>query len=122
MSNANPWRRLPSRPPYVLPEDRAAILSFNRRASPITRIHTALLPEPFLGALEAHVVLLNLNPGYAPENHRVHRRPSFSRTLRRTLRGSDQPYPFYYLDPEPHGGGYRWWRTRLGALTSATSE
>lgn len=98
------------------------MLDFNRRANPATRIHTGLLPEPFLGLLGARVVLLNLNPGYAPENHRVHRRPSFSRALRRTLRGTDQPYPFYYLDPEPDGGGYRWWRSRLKALTSATSD
>lgn len=60
--------------------------------------------------------------GYAPENRRVHRRPSFSRAVRRTLRGTDQPYPFYYLDPEPDGAGYRWWRGRLSALTSATSD
>lgn len=97
-------------------------MSFNRRANQMTRIHTTLLPEPFLGPLDARVVLLNLNPGYAPENHRVHRRPSLSRVLRRTLRGTDQPYPFYYLDPEPDGGGYRWWRRRLSALTAATSD
>ncbi len=98
------------------------MLNFNRRASALTRIHTGLLPEPFLGPLDAQVILLNLNPGFAPENHRVHRRPSFSGAVRRTLRGTDQPYPFYYLDPEPDGGGYRWWRSRLRALTSATSN
>jgi hypothetical protein len=88
----------------------------------MTRIHTALLPEPFLGSFDAQVLLLNLNPGYAPENHEVHRRPSFVRALRRTLRGTGQPYPFYYLDPTPDGGGHRWWRSRLKALTTATSE
>jgi hypothetical protein len=122
MPNANPWRLLPSRAPYILPEDRAPVLNFNRRASSLTRIHTAMLPEPFLGPVDAPVVLLNLNPGYAPENRRVHRRPGFSRAVRRTLRGADHPYPFYYLDPEPDGGGYRWWRSRLSALTSATSD
>lgn len=107
MSRMNPWRRLPARAPYVLAKDRAAVLDFNRRANPATRIHTGLLPEPFLGPLDARVVLLNLNPGYAPENHRVHRRPSFSRALRRTLRGTDQPYPFYSITPRNCPDGFQ---------------
>jgi hypothetical protein len=122
MLNTNPWRRLPTHAPYVLPEDRVAVLAFNRRANPMLRIRTALLPEPFLGPLDARVLLLNLNPGYAPENHRVHRRPSFVRALRRTLRGTDHGYPFYYLNPDEDGGGHRWWRSRLQALVSETSN
>jgi hypothetical protein len=53
MLNGNPWRRLPTHAPYVLPEHRVAVLAFNRRANPMLRIRAALLPEPFLGPLDA---------------------------------------------------------------------
>jgi hypothetical protein len=97
-------------------------MDFNRRANSAVRIHTKLLPEPFLGRFDADVILLNLNPGFAPENIGVHRRPDFVRVVRRTLRGTPQPYPFYYLDPEKDGGGFRWWHSRLAHLICETSE
>jgi len=41
----------------VLDGDRDAIEEFNRRARPDFRIETDLLPEPFVGRLDAHVDL-----------------------------------------------------------------
>src|SRR4051812_1495228 len=54
----NPWRDLPSRPPYVLPEDAPRL-----RGQP--GIHLDVMPCPYLGApTGASVFVLNLNPSY----------------------------------------------------------
>ena len=63
MSLDNPWTHLPTRAPFVLREDREAIESFNRRTRLETQIETALLPVPFVGRIDAPVILLLLKPG-----------------------------------------------------------
>ena len=75
----NPWCSLPQRPPYFLPEDRAAIDEFNARprTSIQYRIEPDVLPEPYVGSVNAPVVLLNLNPGFAEENRRTHKGAAF---------------------------------------------
>lgn len=60
----NPWASIPDYAPFVLDADAALIASFNASASEDHRIRLDVPPEPFLGNLEANVVLLNLNPGY----------------------------------------------------------
>jgi hypothetical protein len=97
------------RAPFVLAEDEAAVADFNRRASDRIRLQLSLLPEPFVGRLDAPILLLNLNPGYTEDDRAVHRRASFRSLVRGCHRQECMPYRNYYLNPEVSGGGAGWW-------------
>lgn len=63
----NPWGSLTKRAPYVLQED-APIVRVHNRQRDLNEAHEILLdepPEPFLGPMDAPVVVLQLNPGVA---------------------------------------------------------
>ena len=131
----NPWRKLPAAPDFVLPGDRAAIEAANlknaRRKHNAWRYHyhLELLPVPYIGNLDAPVVLFTLNPGYTPakrgdgncnddwwyahsaELHDAHRGNFHERAL---------PYPMIFLDPKfaDHPGG-RYWTARMRDLIDA---
>ena len=62
----NPWPALPSEAPFVLPDDQEAIARFNVSAPERTRLELTLLPEPFVGSVDASVGLLTLNLGVQP--------------------------------------------------------
>jgi len=66
----NPWLRLPERAPHILPEDEAAVTTFNSRlrADDDRRFDLELMPEPFIGCRRAPVVILMHNPGKAPSD------------------------------------------------------
>jgi hypothetical protein len=110
---ANPWTRLPRRPPYVLDEDAALVAAFNARAKPEHRIDMTLLPEPFVGRHDAPVVLLNLNPGWKPSNAATHSQPHFVARSRGNLEQAVAPYPFFLLDPTIQAHGILWWSRKL---------
>ena len=112
----NPWTQLPTRVPFVLREDRDAIEAFNQRARPKTRIETDLLPMPFVGRIEAPVILLLLNPGVVDESYIVHRIAQFRRAVRACHRQDPVEYPNYFLDPKTEGPGVEWWTRALGYL------
>jgi len=120
--NHNPWISLPDQAPYVLAEDRAAVEIFNTRAKPQHALMLELLPEPWMGRLDAPVVVLALNPGYSPGDHQLHADPRFRSTVRATLAGESTPYPFYYLAPSVDSPGHRWCQQRLKALVTAVGE
>jgi hypothetical protein len=103
----------PDAPPYVLPEDAEFIERFNLTARPEHRIHLDDLPEPFLGAADAAVVLLNLNPGHKAHIVGNHKQPEFQRANLAQLELRPREYPFYMLDPAVQfDGDYRWWSKR----------
>ena len=77
----NPWLALPSRAPYVLPEDRSAVERFNRTAAAPVRLETSLLPEPYVGRVDAPVVLLTLNPGVSPGDFALHTDSAFQQRV-----------------------------------------
>jgi len=115
----NPWRRLPSRPPYVLEEDRDRIRTFNASAKVEHQIQEALFPEPFLGAPRAPVVLLNLNPGYNADADPVHHgKALFAKRSRENLRHTETAHPFYLIDPGlvPIRDRTAWWDKKLRCL------
>src|SRR5690348_10710166 len=119
----NPWLDLPSEPPYVLPCDRLPVEVFNRStASKDLKINLRLRPDPFLGRPDAPIVVLALNPGLSDQDAASHRRPEFRRRLLSCLRHETVEYPFYYLDPEEHGPGTRWWCRAVGALMEKTDR
>ncbi|MCG3181442.1 MAG: hypothetical protein BIFFINMI_03838 [Phycisphaerae bacterium] len=113
----NPWRRLPRKAPYLLPEDKALILKFNESAREGVEFHYDLLPEPFLGRPDAPVVLLNKNPGYSPNDLATHTDPAFATKARGNLLHKGAAFPFYLLDPaEVRALGYKWWTGKLKSL------
>ena len=116
MSLDNPWTHLPTRAPFVLREDREAIESFNRRTRLETQIETALLPVPFVGRIDAPVILLLLNPGVRDESYISHRIARHRRSVRACHRQDSVEYPNYFLDPKTEGPGVKWWTRALGKL------
>jgi len=110
---ANPWLELSTSPPYVMPEDAAAIEAFNRVADVRHRVDLTLLPEPFLGRPDAPLVVLGLNPGWNPADAAVHADATFSRRSRQNLEQAESAFPFYLLDPSLDAPGHRWWGNKL---------
>lgn len=118
MTVRNPWAHLPSDPPYVLESDRHLVERHNARRAEKYQFQTGLLPEPFVGRLNAPVVFLNLNPGYAKQDATDYSTPRrhdmLSRNLTHELPDSEA---FYYLTDEFRDtGGWRWWHKKLAPL------
>lgn len=112
----NPWSALPEKSPYVLASDAALIEAFNARSTERHKFDISLLPEPFFGSLAASVVVLNLNPGWSPDDAAVHAKPEFCRMSRLSLQHQLLPYPFLHLQPDGDTPGSRWWRHRTREL------
>jgi hypothetical protein len=116
MTIKNPWLDVPDVAPFVLAADREGIARFNRTASEETRVDLNLLPEPFQGNPEAHIVLLGLNPGLSIEDAGIHEEGGFAKRLRANHAHERADFPFYLLHPEVKGPGRRWWERRLRRL------
>lgn len=117
----NPWRDLPEDPPFVLPQDLAAVNDHNGHVQEDEhKFRTGVLPEPFLGRPDGDVVFLNLNPGYTPGDELVHADPAHGQALRSMLRHERELHPMYLLDPAfaDKPGGV-WWRKRLRVLAES---
>ena len=96
--DTNPWLLLPTEPPYVLPEDREEVEKFNctpgRNPDHVLRVNE-LLPEPFIGAKDAPVLLLSNNPGLG--DNICHRQADDFRTaMLNNLRHIETDWPFVY--------------------------
>lgn len=130
MAIDNPWSELPKRPPYVLPMDRAGVEAHERRlrglgsaAQEKFRLHTELLPTPFLGNPAAPVVLLNLNPGFSEQDEADYALPAFRRAATRNLTHEVEGMPFFTIDSSlPATSSYKWWRSRLGGPIKDAGE
>lgn len=107
----NPWENLPTNPPYILPEELRAVDNFNERCNKQEcKILTHLLPDPYLGNIDAPVVLLNLNPGYNGSEDELHKRAEFIKVCRNNLLHGETKWSNYYFDPHFHNTeGYKWW-------------
>lgn len=112
----NPWIDLPQAMPYIVAADEEKLTGFNARAPENQRYDTSLFPEPFFGSLNAPVVVLNLNPGWSPDDAAVHADPTFAAMSRNSLRHELNPYPFLHLQPTGDTPGGRWWRQRTREL------
>jgi hypothetical protein len=115
----NPWRELPSSPPYVLPEDSAPVAALNSRGSDATKYDLNLFPEPFFGRPDAPVVVLNLNPGWHESDSALHASAPFASLARRSLLHSLEPYPFLHLQPGMQTLGARYWNRKARPLIEA---
>ena len=117
----NPWPSLPASPPFVLTDDKRAIEAFNQKARKHAIIQTNMLPEPFVGSLNAPVFVLLENPGAGggEEDFALHRQPDFQRRVRACHRQLPSQFPHYFLDPDTEGPGARWTRQKLKPLVEA---
>lgn len=118
--NRNPWGALPKEPPYVLSMDRTALEAWNAKASPQTKVHTALVPDPPLGdPLTGAVVVLALNPSLDNDTAQRHRDPWLQEQMRTAM---TEPRDLFWLRDElATTDGGRWWRNKLAPLIQATS-
>jgi hypothetical protein len=115
----NPWDDLPTTPPYVLPDDREQVLAFNDRPGrlPIHKLQLQLLPEPYIGRVDAPIVVLKLGPAYSPLDTRFTEDPRCREVWRRNALHETLDYPFYPLDPFlAWTSSAAWWSRRLGQL------
>ena len=75
----NPWTEFQNNPKQdylILEADKLVVDKFNETANEKFRIHTEIMPAPFMGnVLEAQVLLLLLNPGFDEEEERKNQTP-----------------------------------------------
>jgi hypothetical protein len=128
----NPWKEVPSEPPYVPPSDLGRVTSHNlsilRRPNPDDeRLHTELLPNPYGGDPDAPVVLLMSHPGFSEDDHIAHESSTFHAATRANLLHEPTDWPLYALNPDFQGTpAWDWWTNftnplarRVGAETVA---
>jgi hypothetical protein len=108
----NPWKHLPKTQPYLLKTDRDIIELFNKKnKGKDCMIKSELLPEPYLGKINAEIILLNLNPGFSESDKEFHQNNRYFREIcRKNLFHKDFEYSFYLLDPKiSDSPGHKWW-------------
>jgi hypothetical protein len=107
----NPWLRLPSQPPFVLPEDREGAAKHS----------TNLIPGPWYGPIKtAPVIALLKSPGENPQDYEDIQDPEFRRLSLGQLTG-DAPF-FWHLPEWGHTAAGQYWGPRLRGLIDATSN
>ena len=112
----NPWLNLDLRdmasPRYVHPADEAVVSAYEaKRRGPDFELATHLFPEPWVGRLDAPVLLLLANPGVAEREGNPKWIPSAAERQRAsaTMRQKKLDVPYYWLDEELTGtDGYDW--------------
>lgn len=120
----NPWIKLPEQPPYLLPEDQPLVARHNKQVEAIYQFHPEVLPEPYLGRVDAPIVLLNANPGFSMETAPFFGQPHVQRFARCNLLHEKLEYPFFLLDPalDATQSGARWWSEKLKPLLQKVSR
>lgn len=121
----SPWKDLPKIAPFILAEDNTGVSDFNTRAKGTAfEIMLDQMPQPYIGDPYAPVLLLNLNPGYAPDASSHLTQKLFAETARINLDHVFGEYPFYPLDPALAGSpsGHEWWSLILGPLIRASGR
>ena len=120
----NPWCNLPAMSPYFLPEDTSDLRVANARWGPQHNfyLHDDVLPEPFVGAMDAPVVLLSNNPGYTEESLPLRNDPMFKARMRKNLLHEQLDFPLLFLAPEFTDRGRKWWKQKTKALISVFGQ
>ena len=126
--NENPWKHLPEKPPFVLPEDKDVVEAFNRTAPQDLRLNLEIVPAPFVGCRQAPLVLLgNISTVTgdditADESEADNRREKLRDRRLKDLRSPhhshnggpcDEPCLFLEQKPDFMSAGHRWWERRL---------
>lgn len=113
----SPWRNLPTKPKYILPED----LDFIQKHHNFPHLRLDMLPGQFAGGLDkAEIVFLALNPGFDERDTGVDLAlPGFPEAI---LENQNDPFgsPFYYFNSGfEQTAGYEWWAKKLKPLMQA---
>ena len=98
----NPWTQCNlNKPKYILDGDRAAITAIEARLEQskaqekhkeARRLQLELFPEPFIGRVDAPIVLLGLNPEFKNDDPSWHQRPVMREAVTSNL--TQQPQDF----------------------------
>jgi hypothetical protein len=114
----NPWTQLPAAAPFLLAEDAGIVEKHNSRRKEDHQFRLDTLPEPFMGPLDAPVVLLNLNPGFDPSDLPNYAPAPRASMMRKSLTHELAPdQAFYFLTDEFRDtGGWWWWTRKLKPL------
>ena len=101
--NENPWIHLPTEPPYILPKDKAVVELFNRTADVKHLLEVGkLIPEAFVGARDAPVILLSNNPGFKDEEVAAKQDAAYCERMRRNLIHEPARLPLLLSPPRLH--------------------
>ena len=87
--------------------------SFPLKAKDEVRFCNELLPDPYIGSLNAEFLVLALNPGLSDDDYKTHSDESFRKHYKNNLYQQKSDYPFYYLNPELDCPGAKWWQNKL---------
>ena len=118
----NPWQSLPNISPFVLPDDALTVAAHNARCDDRYRVQLGVVPEPYIGRIDAPVVFLNINPGWNEIHDPINSvRPAFVTRHAANLFHRPMTFPFYLLDPDLAPFRTTWWEKRLRELIEATS-
>ena len=118
----NPWKELPEQSPYILPQESSVISEFRARCKKNYQIQSQILPEPYIGNVDAPIYLLSLNPGYSDKDLHWHSKKNFKSAIKSNLLHEPIDYPFYFLNPEfRESPGAAWWQGKLKRLIFDTT-
>ena len=123
----NPWSEFldnPKQDYLILNDDRIVVDCFNENAKEEYRIHTKIMPAPFMGnVLDSPVLLLLLNPGFDEEEERKGYYKLFRDYWEKEIQ-HEHPVPdlplFCLEDKYTQFSDY--WKRRLRFLIEATSK
>lgn len=123
----NPWNEFldnPKQDHLILNDDRIVVDRFNENAKEEYRIHTEIMPAPFMGnVLDSPVLLLLLNPGFDEEEERKDYYKLFRHYWEKEIQ-HEHPVPglplFCLEDKYTQFSDY--WKKRLRFLIEATSK
>lgn len=123
----NPWSEFldnPKQDYLILNDDRIVVERFNENAKEEYRIHTEIMPAPFMGnVLDSPVLLLLLNPGFDEEEERKDYYKLFRHYWEKEIQ-HEHPVPglplFCLEDKYTQFSDY--WKRRLRFLIEATSK
>jgi len=123
----NPWIEFQNNTKqdyFVLDADKFVIDKFNETANEAFRIHTEIMPAPFMGnVFEAPVLLLLSNPGFDEEEERKNYYTRYRNFWKNEIQHqpSIPELPLFCLDDE-YANYSDYWQNKLKYLIKATSK
>lgn len=125
MPPRNPWKNI-SWCNTIADCDKAFITKYLvglNKGKPSVQIHNEMLPEPFIGNLDANVYFLNGNPGITPIDIALTNNASFEKQIQDTLCQRPRSSQFMWIAPKlstiissNRHSGYDWWEDKLSKV------
>ncbi|GBD88122.1 hypothetical protein BMS3Abin03_02056 [bacterium BMS3Abin03] len=116
----NPWLEITKSGKFILESDISIIEEFNNKNKKNSKVQikTDLFPEPFVGNINAPIVLLSLNPGFSRADYKFYSTPPAKQIWVNNIQHKQNEYPFFLIDPifNKSRNGFDWWTERLKDL------